>query len=119
MSQRWCYYQLFVTGKPRTQFIGRRLGDEMSKGGPPERVFSSLYQDQDGNLYLTLLPGELPMLPDSVSINCSLYLEGRTREELREEYRKFAKRQWDTDDPLFPRYLDAPLLPIEDTGYDS
>jgi hypothetical protein len=123
--QRWCYYRVFVYGrrKSEAQFVGRRLGYQKSLSSP-ETVLFSLYQDQDGDFYFSFGPEEF-LVPgrfkDCVEIRCLLCFEAKTREELVESFRRFAKWFGEAN-PDIPSFFE-PLPPIEAmhtiTGWDS
>ena len=109
-QQRWCYYRIFVKWRRRSQaqFIGRRLDYEQ---------YLSLYQDQDGLLYLVFTPEEFSVrgrYPDYVRINCFSYHMAKTRKEFADQYRRLGR-------PV-PTIVDVPV-PIEDmhtmTEWDS
>jgi hypothetical protein len=126
---RSCYYRIFVTEvrKPQAHFIGRHLGSEYPKDADGSPIgghfiyFCSLYEDQDGNLYLFFVSGEFPGWPDYARIRCWAFLKAKTREELVDRFRGFGKANG-VDNPIIPSLI-APLPPIEEmhemTGWDS
>ena len=130
-QQRWGYYRVFVRGirKSQAQFVGCHLGSELpshyqdtSGGlGIPFIYFCSLYEDQDGYLYLAFAPEEFPGWPDYARITCWFFLKAKTREVLVDCFRRFGKANG-VDNPVIPPLI-APLPAIEEmhemTGWDS
>jgi hypothetical protein len=129
-QQRWCYYRIFLfKGRRRAlaQFVGRHLGSEYPEGhGPHHCIYHcTLFESQDGFLYLVLARFDPPRAPerhpDYERIDCWMCLVARTREELVDQFRSFAKANG-VDNPVIPSLI-APVPAIEEmhemTGWDS
>jgi hypothetical protein len=127
---RWCYYRVFVKGRRRAlaQFVGRHLGSEYPGGPGPHHCiyFCTLFECQDGYLYLVLARFDPPRAPERhpnyERIDCWFCLQARTREHLVAQFRSFAKAVG-IDNPKIPALITPPVPVIEEmhtvTGYDA